>query len=378
MLAKRYSYNDVNSEKYAVLGDPALRLGAPRYRARITRIEPDSLQALRKVHVVGTVEKDNSSWSDFNGTVLLRVMDARKKRTYETKSKIQIDYTLPGNSVFRGAAQVQNGQFDVEFIVPKDISYGGSDGRISLYFWNDQLEGSGHYEDLAVGGTAVNLVDHEGPEIKIGFGEKEFMSGDYTTPDPLLNVVIKDSLSGVNIAGDIGHQISMTLDGQSSAVKDMTTFFEYNPGSYTTGAVKYQLIDLEEGLHTLQIKAWDNSNNSSVSETTFLVVADSVLTVRNLLNYPNPMAQHTQFTFELSNDAQVALSVYSIAGRLIRKFNHMSAQVGFNVFSETWDGTDEDGDLVANGVYLYKLQAVRNEGETTVKVEKFGKVVIAR
>lgn len=378
MLAKRYSYNDVNSEKYAVLGDPALRLGAPRYRARIERIEPDSLQALRKIRVTGQVEKDNTLWTGFSGTALLRVMDARKKRTYETKSKIKIDYVMPGNSVFRGAGQIQNGRFDMEFIVPKDISYGGNDGRISLYFWNDQVEGSGHYEDLLVGGTAVNLVDHEGPEIKIGFGEKEFMSGDYTTPNPLLNVAIHDSLSGVNIAGDIGHQITMILDGQSSAVKDMTTFFEYNPGSYTTGAVKYQLTDLAEGLHTIQIKAWDNSNNSSVTETTFMVVSDSILTVRNVLNYPNPMMQHTQFTFELSNDAQVTLAIYSVAGRLIRRFSAMPAQVGFNVFPETWDGTDEDGDQVANGVYLYRLQAVRQEGEAAARAEKFGKVVIAR
>jgi hypothetical protein len=378
MVAKRGAYNDVNSEKYVVLGDPALRLGAPRYRAKIQQITPDTLQALRKVRVTGYVEKDKTDWSDFNGKLLLRVMDAKRQRIYETKSNNKVNYVLPGNSVFRGVAEVRNGRFDIEFIVPKDISYGGDDGRLSLYFWNDQFEGSGNQEDLLVGGTAENLIDHQGPEIKIEFGKSGFVQGDFASPDPLLNVLVSDSLSGINIAGDIGHQITMVVDGQTSAGKDMTQFFEYKSGSYTSGVLKYQLTGLEEGLHTIQIKAWDNSNNSSVSEVAFQVVSDSILTVRNLLNYPNPMVGQTQFSFELSNDAEVSFKIYTVAGRLVKKFATMSGQIGFNIFPEAWDGADEDGDSLANGVYLYKMQAVRNEDGHKTKVEKIGKVVIAR
>jgi len=378
LVTKNNTYNDANCEKYAVLADPALRIGAPRYRARIQQISPDTLQALRKVRVTGVVQRGNADWNDFNGKLLLRVMDARKKRVYETKAGNKVSYILPGNSLFRGVTEVRNGRFELEFIVPKDISYGGSDGRLSMYFWNDQYEGVGNQEDLMVGGTAVNLIDHDGPEIKIGFGENTFSAGDFTTPDPWLKVVIRDSLSGVNIAGDIGHQISMVLDDQTSASKDMTQFFEYDAGSYTSGLMKYQLTGLSEGNHHLQIKAWDNSNNSNEAEMMFQVVADSVLTLRNLLNYPNPMVDHTRFSFELSNDALVSLRIYSVAGRLLKKFDTISAAIGFNLFPELWDGSDEDGDVLANGVYLYKLEAVREQAGKRSKVEKIGKVVIAR
>jgi len=374
MIAKNNTYNDYNSEKYAVLGDPALRLGAPTSRAKIERITPDSLQALRRVRVSGYIEKDAGVWNDFNGKLLLRVVDAKRQRIYETSAGLKVYYVLPGNSVFRGVTEINNGRFNMEFIVPKDISYGGEDGRLSLYFWNDASEGTGHYEKLPVGGTAVNLIDHDGPEIAIKFGQEDFASGDFTKPDPLLNVEISDSLSGVNIAGDIGHQISMVLDDDQAAAKDMTQFFEYHSGSFTSGVLKYQLTGLTQGLHTLQIKAWDNSNNSSMVETVFQVVADSVLTVRNLLNSPNPMTAHTQFSFELSNEARVTLKIFSVAGRLLKKFEPMLATVGFNQISESWDGRDEDGDLLANGVYLYRLEAVRENA----KVEKIGKVVIAR
>ena len=57
MIAKKRSNNDVNSEKYVLLGDPTMRIGAPRYRAVIEQISPDTLQALCKMRVSGHVEK---------------------------------------------------------------------------------------------------------------------------------------------------------------------------------------------------------------------------------------------------------------------------------------------------------------------------------
>ena len=378
MMAKQRSNSDVNSEKYTLLGDPAMRLGAPRYRAVIDRVTPDTLRALCKTQVGGYVEKEGVVWGDFNGHILLRVVDAKKPREYETKAGNKVNYLMPGNSIFRGTTAVTNGRFEVEFIAPKDISYGGSDGRLSVYFWDNNFEGTGHCENLYVGGTAVNLVDHEGPDIKIAFGEHDFMAGDYTSPEPLLAVTISDSLSGVNIAGDIGHQISMELDGQPTYSKDMTQFFEYQAGSYTTGLLRYQLTGLTDGLHTMQIKAWDNSNNSNVAETTFQVLSQSALAVRNLLNYPNPMNRQTQFTFELSNDALVAFKIYSVAGRLLKKIAPQSCHIGYNVFPETWDGADEDGDRLANGVYLYRLEAVHEDVGKKDVVEAMGKAVISR
>jgi len=65
----------------------------------------------------------------------------------------------------------------------------------------------------------------------------------------VLHVQITDSLSGVNIAGDIGHQITMTLDEKFSESKDITEFFEYDKGSYVAGRLKYNLYDLEGYIH---------------------------------------------------------------------------------------------------------------------------------
>jgi hypothetical protein len=67
------------------------------------------------------------------------------------------------NPVFQGNVPIENGSFSTTFIVPKDIHYGGTDGRISLYFHDDQTGGTGVLENIPVGGTAIDLVDHHHP-----------------------------------------------------------------------------------------------------------------------------------------------------------------------------------------------------------------------
>ncbi len=378
MMAKRSSFLRYNSEKYGVFGDPTLRLAAPKYRAVLETIEPDSIQALRKTRIQGTIQQDNSIWSEYQGKVQIRVEDSQNQITYESEIGPVVTYTLSGNRIFRGIAPVNDGRFKVEFIVPKDISYGGDDGRISVYFWNDQAEGTGYRDNLPVGGTAVDLVDHTGPHIQAHFGKPGFVPGDYTSPNPTLHVDIRDSLSGVNIAGDIGHQIMLTLDQDESSSKDITEFFQYDEGSYTKGSLDYPLYQLEPGRHDLSVKAWDNSNNSSTLETHFVVVQDTLLRVRNLLNTPNPMTDETTFSFEVSRDGMAELKLYTVSGRLLRSFNSFPVTIGFNTLPSPWDGTDQDGDRLANGVYLYKLKIRSHWNGKTTTAEKLGKLIIAR
>ncbi len=381
MLGKQdiFYKSKINSEKYLLLGDPAMRLGAPRYHALIDKIDPDSIQALRKMAITGHVEKDNMSWHDFDGKILVRVLDSPKTKEYFTVEQGErIVYEEPGNNIFRGKATIQDGNFYVQFIVPKDISYDGTNGRVSVYFWNEKYEGSGLKDNLIVGGTATDLVDHEGPQMTLHFGDPDFAPGDYTTTNPVLNVEISDSVSGINTAGDIGHQITVTIDENSNNIKDITDFFEYNEGSYVSGSAKYPILNITEGPHTIKIKAWDNSNNSSNIESNFVAVADEDLRIRNVLNYPNPMTADTQFTFELSRDADVEIKIYSVAGRLLRKFDTVRGDIGFNIFPERWDGTDQDGDKLANGLYLYKIKAGSQANGKSLKAEQIGKLIIAR
>lgn len=67
--------------------------------------------------------------------------------------------------------------------------------------------------------------------------------------------------------------------------------------------MRYRLTDLPEGRHTLDLKAWDVYNNSSVKSTEFVVAPSAELALEHVLNYPNPFTTHTEFYFEHNRPA---------------------------------------------------------------------------
>ena len=72
-------------------------------------------------------------------------------------------------------------------------------------------------------------------------------------------------------------------------------------------------------------------------------------------NYPNPFNPSTTISYRLPHEEQVLLSIWNLAGQLVRELVHAPQAAGH--YSVTWDGRDEVGSLVANGVYLYQIRA---------------------
>jgi len=367
-----------NDEKFHVLGDPSLRLAMPRYTAAITSLQPDTIKALAVMTVQGKIQRDGVDWPGFNGMARVEAFDAQREVNYQSPGQFAINYAMPGNSLFRGEAPVQNGVFTAQFFVPKDITYGGQTGRVNVYFWSDQerADGTGYRRQLPVGGTASSLVDRAGPRMEIGFSNVEdFHSGGIIGSNPVLRAVIHDSLSGVNLTGEIGHQIALSLDGRNDDKIEVTDLFNYDAGSYTRGTILYPLANLAEGRHTAEIKAWDNLNNSSTATIEFTVQPQDRLILSEVLNYPNPFRRATTFTFGLNLAAEIRIKVFTLSGRLLRALEPFAAQRGFNMIE--WDGRDEDGDELANGVYLYKIIAA-TPSDAPLRVEEIGKLAIQR
>jgi hypothetical protein len=378
MKARMETNATTNDEKFHLYGDPSMRLAIPRYTAQLAT--PDTIKALAVMRVRGTVLQNGQQALNYNGKVRLEAFDTQHRVSYRSPGNFNIFYDLPGNSLFRGEAPVTNGNFEVQFIAPKDLTYGGTNGRFTVYFWNDSTDGNGYRENLLVGGSAASVVDATGPEIQIGFqGVENFVSGRYVAPQPVLHVVLKDSISGINIAGEIGHKITLTLDGNTGNKIDVTDLFSYESGSFTRGALFYQLDGLGEGRHTLEVKAWDNSNNSGTASAEFVIADQGQLALREVMNYPNPLRNETSFTFEINQPtATVEIKIYTLAGRLIRRLEPVEAVSGFNMIP--WDGRDGDGDQLANGVYLYKVVASMKSAENggDLRAEEIGKVVVQR
>ena len=216
------------------------------------------------------------------------------------------------------------------------------------------------------------MVDDQGPRIEFSFADQpDFINGDYVSPSPTVIIRLYDE-NGINLTQEIGHRIELTIDDRIK--KDVTSFFVYDKDSYQSGELQYTLPSLPEGLHRLRISAWDNLNNFSEKEITFRTTPNTRLVVDQVVNYPNPFQDETDFTFQFfspNGSADVRIKIYTVTGRLIREIEDV-AHTGFNRIH--WDGRDAEGDLVANGVYLYKI--IVNDGEN--QVEKIQKLAIVR
>jgi hypothetical protein len=71
-------------------------------------------------------------------------------------------------------------------------------------------------------------------------------------------------------------------------------------------------------------------------------------------NYPNPFNAATTIRFALPTDSKVTLRIYNVAGQLVKEY---SEQMTAGYRSITWDGANAKGEIVASGVYFYKLVA---------------------
>ncbi len=368
----------INDEKYTIVGDPTIYLALPEYEARVTTLAPDSLFALGKTQIAGNLHETDGSRLIGDGTVEVIVFDNRKYITYTLASGRQVRYALPGNLLFRGKGNLRDGSFNLQFIVPKDVTYGGTSASMFFYGVGESWEANGTVKNIPISLQSNILFDNDGPEISIGFkGRDSFVDGDPVPPAAMFTAVLRDTISGINVAGEIGHKITLTIDDDIAGQLDLTPRFVYFENDYYAGQLEVSLpADLEPGRHVAELKAWDNSNNSSKVRFEFVLTEAGDLTLSEVINYPNPFSNTTAFTFILNTDAEVSIAIFTVGGRLVEKLTGISATAGFN--SIEWDGRDSNGEELANGIYLYKITATANVDGETVRTEYIGKAAINR
>ena len=78
---------------------------------------------------------------------------------------------------------------------------------------------------------------------------------------------------------------------------------------------------------------------------------------------PNPFSTSTKFVFTLTGSEvpdEFQIQIFTVTGKVIREIDEAELGpvfIGKNISSFAWDGRDRFGDLVANGVYLYRVKA---------------------
>ena len=374
------SGGSINHLNFSLLGDPALRLNYPKNKVVTDKINGldvnsasvDTIKALQKVRIDGHVANINGALlSDFNGEVEVVINDKKSElQTLINDGSQAFKFEDWDRVIYRGSAAVTNGKFYIEFIVPRDLVFTYGAGRLSYYAKSETTDANGTFTEFLVGGQADEaLNDDDGPVISLFMNNTFFKPGDEIGSDGLLLAYLSDS-SGINTTGNgIGHDIIAYLDNKAQNAVVLNSYFKSDLNSYTSGLVKFPLNDLENGEHTLTVRAWDINNNPSETSTRFIVSSGEGLTLGDLFNYPNPVSNSTRFTFK-SNAGDGVLTatvkIYDSFGRLIDELSKEFTNGSFENDGLEWNIND-GGQNISSGTFVYALELKNQAGEIATK-----------
>ncbi len=382
MLAKQ-RYISLN-KKVSLLGDPAMALHFPNPQIVITSVNghgSDTLRALDHIRLEGEVRNASGQLlQNFNGTLSTVIFDKKKYLTTLNNDNVpgqNFTFSVLGASVFRGKTYVRSGRFNLEFIVPKDIRTQYGNGRISLYASENESLYKGVDTLIVIGGVNNSAPeDHTPPEIKLFMNDENFNDGDITGTNPFLLVKLADE-NGINTVGGVGHDIVAIIDENENEAVILNDFYEAESGTYQRGKIKYKYFDLEPGLHTVKVKAWDTYNNLAEAKLRFRVVEKQKLEIKHVLNYPNPFIDYTEFWFNHNRPYEtldVRVEVFSASGVLVwQTRNHVMTE-GYLSREITWNGRDRFGQKIGKGVYFYRITVRTSDGKEVSKWEKLVKL----
>ncbi|AGC77139.1 flagellar hook capping protein, Fjo24 [Nonlabens dokdonensis DSW-6] len=378
----------------AFIGDPALKLAFPLPKVVLTSVNgnpvatnTDVLRALDRVTLGGEVQTiSGSRITDYNGTLAVTVFDKEINRetlgndntapTNPPGPVIILPFTQLGEALFRGQATITDGEFEFDFIMPRDTQIPIGEGRVSFYAKRDNVpeDQNGFSQDLQIGGINRNApADDIGPEVELFMNDTNFVSGGITDSDPFLLAFLNDD-NGINTSSGIGHDITGILDGDETNPYILNDYYEANEDDFTRGKVFFPLRDIEPGLHTLKVTAWDTYNNSAMNEIQFVVSESDGIELTRVLNYPNPFTSYTEFWFNHNRPFEpldVQVQVMTISGKLVWSQNRNLTTTGFTSREITWDGRDDFGQRLGKGVYVYKITVKSTlTNKSASKIEK--------
>lgn len=382
------------------LGDPALMLSIPQPKIALTKVNDmpisgpiDDFKSLSHIKLTGQITDENNLLSTtYNGNLFVQIFDKNilsntlandGANATISISPYVVGPTMPfiilGETIFRGNATVTNGLFEFGFVVPRDIAIPIGNGRISFYAKENQLlfDKTGTDTSIKIGGVNENAAtDNIAPKVKLYMNDQSFISGGITNQSPIFIAYLEDE-NGINTASGIGHDIIGILDGNVTNSYKLNDYYETELDNYKKGKLKFPFRNLSVGIHTITFKAWDVYNNLVTSEIQFTVVGNESITLTNVLNYPNPFVNYTEFWFTHNKPfepLEVQIQVITVTGKVVWTKNQTITTDGFLSREITWDGKDDFGDKIGKGVYIYKLTV--KSIVTNTKTEKYEKLVI--
>ncbi len=253
--------------------------------------------------------------------------------------------------------------------------------------------------------------DNLNPLLDVTFDGRHIMNGDIVSSKPTIVATLKDENKFLALNDTALVQVYLKYPGETEPRyvphdNSVLTFYPASSSNLSkdnTAKVELKPEFVTDGVYELLIKDKDRSGNQSSNDinrfdgnayydykTSFEVVTKA--TVSNVLNYPNPFTTSTRFVFTLTGNEvpdYMKIQIMTIRGIVVKEITKEELgplRIGKNLTEYAWDGRDQFGDLLANGVYYYKVitkmdnKEMEHRGESFDKYFKkgFGKMVMIR
>ncbi len=225
-------------------------------------------------------------------------------------------------------------------------------------FRNNQLDMGAYF--VVEGDNSTSLLD-------VNFDGIYIMDGDIVSPNVMVTALLKNDQTLLYKKDTVGMEIyvKQNCDNcQFSRVNFSNPNLSWSPASEDSDfKVSFIPGPLEDGIYTLRIV---NEDSPQPFEITFEVINESQIT--NFYPYPNPFSTSVRFVFTVTGmevPDEVKIQIMTVTGRVVREIlqNELGPiRIGNNITEYAWDGRDEFGDQLANGVYIYRV-LIRKDGQ---------------
>jgi hypothetical protein len=241
-----------------------------------------------------------------------------------------------------------------------------------------------HFNNYATVNFAAN-GDNVNPMLDVTFDDRRIMNGDIISAKPDIVITVRDENKYLALVDTSTAQIYVLYPGQSVPTlinydNKILTFYPAtgNIAKRNQATIEFKPTFTVDGAYSLLIRDKDESGNYSSStnnryqgtlfngiyydyKINFTIVTKPMIS--NVLNYPNPFSTRTQFVFTITGSQvpdYMKIQIMTITGKVVKEITKDqlgNLHVGVNLTDYYWDGHDQYGNKLANGVYFYRVIA---------------------
>lgn len=351
-LAKLSVQSMENAQHYALLGDPELELIHPQSQLQIKGLG-DTIQALMPVTLNGEAPGISE------GKISLFVQNQSFPKSWVADDgklrKVQ-SADLEGSTIYSELIPIHHGMFKSEFITPRKMNFGDTNVKLLAFAWSEDgtqkqalarsgilIHGTSAYADSIRDTLAPTLAAY--PCKTVG---RTPLGQNLNLSLPLcVEFEVKDNLA-LDFSTGADEGIDVQWVGEESPWHP-----EFLEQTGKSAVFRVTLENAKLGTKQLRIRALDVLGNQVQKTWSIQVNEKQGARLFDVYTQPNPMRNSTVFQFKTAGleSATFTVRIFDQAGYLVRVLNQVKPGVS------TWDGRDAFGNLLANGLYFYKVSS---------------------